>query len=289
MSSQTTALADERVTAPQTLLRSNDAAASPVSFARRKVAGFEISEKAYPAGFELGRHHHDTALLVYGLEQTYTETYTGGRTVKCPPGVLRFLPSGIDRSNVFENGARLLLISIESGTLNRITAHTNTLDRPREIRSVASVWLMQRLCAEFRHDDPLVPVSLEGILLEILAEAARNSPVFDRSAGIPRWLRVARDHIESNFLRSLSLAEIARVAGVHRVHLAREFRRYFSTSVGELLRRRRVEHACRLVSTTRDPLADIAIACGFSDQSHFCATFRHHVGVTPGRFREMSE
>lgn len=289
MSSQITALADGRFAAPRTLPKSNDAAASPVSLARRNVAGFEISERAYPAGFELGRHRHDTALLIYGLEQTYSETYTGGRTVKCPPGVLRFLPRGIDHANVFENGSRLLLIAIEGATLNRITAHTNTLDRPREIRSVASVWLMQRLCAEFHHDDPLALVSVEGILLEVLAEAARNSPAFDRSATVPRWLRVARDYIESNFLRTLSLAEIARVAGVHRVHLAREFRRYFSTSVGELLRRRRVEHACRLVSTTRDPLADIAIACGFSDQSHFCATFRHHVGVTPGRFREMAE
>ena len=72
----------------------------------------------------------------------------------------------------------------------------------------------------------------------------------DRWTAIPRWLRIAREYLETNFLRPLSLAEIAGAAGVHRVHLSREFRRYFSTTVGEFLRRKRIEHACHLVSTT---------------------------------------
>ncbi len=79
------------------------------------------------------------------------------------------------------------------------------------------------------------------------------------------------------------------MAGVHRVHLSREFRRHFSITVGEFLRRKRVEHACHLVSKTNEPLADVAMTCGFSDQSHFSATFRRQVGLTPGRFRQMAQ
>ena len=81
------------------------------------------------------------------------------------------------------------------------------------------------------------------------------------------------------------LAEIAGAAGVHRVHLSREFRRYFSTTVGEFLRRKRIEHACQLVSTTEMPLAEIAMTCGFSDQSHLARHFRHMLGTTPREFR----
>ena len=118
---------------------------------------------------------------------------------------------------------------------------------------------------------------------------ARQSEETDGGSKAPRWLRVAREYAEANFLRTVSLAEIASAAGVHRVHLAREFRRYYATTVGEFLRRKRVEHACHLLCSTEDPLADIAVACGFSDQSHFGTTFRKQVGLTPSRFREMAQ
>jgi AraC family transcriptional regulator len=257
--------------------------------ASREVPGFEIVEKQFPAGLTLSRHAHDRAHLVYGLEGSYVESYGGGRSAIYEPGLLRYLPRELEHANVFENGARCLIVSIDGALLERIAGNTRTLDRAIEIRSIASNWLAQRLHSEFRRNDPFSPVSLEGILLEILAEGARDSGAFHPAMTVPRWLRMARDYMEANFLRNLRLSEIARVAGVHRVHLAREFRRHFSVTVGEFLRQKRVEHACRLVSTTRDPLADVALACGFSDQSHFCATFRHHIGLTPGRFREMAQ
>jgi AraC family transcriptional regulator len=135
----------------------------------------------------------------------------------------------------------------------------------------------------------LALISLEGILLEMLVEGARSGCGSGTVAVLPRWLRVARDYLEANFLRPLSLAEIAATAGVHRVHLSREFRRYFSITVGEFLRRKRIEHACHMVSTSNTPLSEIAMACSFSDQSHFSATFRRQVGVTPARFRQMAQ
>ena len=148
------------------------------------------------------------------------------------------------------------------------------------------VWLAQRLYEEFQLRDQSSLVSLHGILLELLAETARRACKGPARA-VPDWLRRAREYVEANFLRSLSLAEIARVARVNRVHLARQFRSYFETSVGEYIRLKRVEQACKLVSTTSESLAEIAIDCGFSDQSHFSTTFRRHMGLTPARFREQ--
>jgi len=263
--------------------------------ATRAVPGFHVTERHYASGITLSRHCHENAFLIYGLAGTYTESRASlapgasAANIACPPGVLRFRPPRQEHSNVFESGARCLVVAIEPETLERVGEHTRLLDRPGDIRGVASTWLAQRLDREFRQDDALSLISLEGILLEILADSARLLGALDPAAPLPRWLRIAREYAEANFLRTLSLSEIAGVCGVHRVHLAREFRRHFSVTVGEFLRRRRVEHACRLVSTTNDPLADVAIACGFSDQSHFCATFRRQVGLTPGRFREMAQ
>jgi AraC family transcriptional regulator len=255
----------------------------------RSVPGFRVIETHYPAGLELSRHAHSHAYLSYVLDGPFSEVYGDSSTVICMPRVLRYLPPGQSHSNVFNSASHCLIIEVEREALKRVEEHTRTLDRPGDIQGIASVWLAQRLYHEFRQGDELALVSLEGILLEMLAEGARHAGESGPVAVIPRWLRVARDYLESNFLRPLSLAEIAGAAGVHRVHLSREFRRYFSTTVGEFLRRRRIEHACHLVSTGNSSLAEIAMTCGFSDQSHFSATFRRQVGLTPARFRQMSQ
>jgi AraC family transcriptional regulator len=72
---------------------------------------------------------------------------------------------------------------------------------------------------------------------------------------------------------------------VHRGHLARMFRRYYRTTPGEYVRRLRVERACQELKRTNRPLADVAAALGFFDQSHFSGVFRRHTGLTPREYR----
>jgi len=261
---------------------------SVTSIADREVPGFRVSEIQYPAGFELSRHSHDHAHLAYVLDGEYVESYADGSRVVCEARTLRYLPARYTHSTVSESGARCLIVTLKPEVLSRVDKHVKSLERPATIQTPASLWLTHKLYREFQQCDGSSAVSLEGILLELLAETARyagSGPV----RIVPEWLRVARAYVETNYLRPLSLADIARVAHVHRVHLARQFRSYFSTSVGELLRRKRVEHACHLVSTTNCSLAEVAIDCGFSDQSHFSATFRKLMGLTPARFREMAQ
>jgi AraC family transcriptional regulator len=255
--------------------------------AMRRVPGFQVVENHYPAGLELTNHRHEHALLSYVLAGPYAESYGGSSSVICPPRVLRYLPPQQNHSNVFDGDTHCLIVEVEPEALKRVEEHAKALERPGEIQGIASTWLAQRLYHEFRQGDGLALVSLEGILLEMLAEGARYSGS-DSVAMIPRWLHVAREYLEANFLRQISLAEIAAAAGVHRVHLSREFRRYFSTTVGEFLRRKRIQHACHLVSTSETSLAEIAMTCGFSDQSHFSATFRRQIGLTPARYRQTA-
>jgi AraC-like DNA-binding protein len=264
----------------------------------RHVPGFRVIENQYPAGLELSRHYHENACLSYVLDGACSESYESSAAVAnepvvCQPGVLRYLPPGLKHSNVFEEGSHCLIVEVDREALRRVEEHTKALERPGQIQGVASTWLAKRLYHEFRQGDELALISLEGILLEILAEGARHAqPNHTLPTGavttIPKWLRSAREYLDANFLRPLSLSEIAAAAGVHRVHLSREFRRYFASTVGEFLRRKRIEHACHLVSSTNMPLAEIAMVCGFSDQSHFSATFRRQTGVTPARFRQVS-
>jgi AraC family transcriptional regulator len=102
----------------------------------------------------------------------------------------------------------------------------------------------------------------------------------------PRWLEQARELIHGQFTESLTHDQIATAVAVHPVHLAGVFRRHYGCTIGEYARRLRVEFACRNISTSTAPLADIALAAGFSDQSHFSKVFKQLTGMTPAQFRK---
>jgi AraC family transcriptional regulator len=125
---------------------------------------------------------------------------------------------------------------------------------------------------------------MEGLLLELVAAASRLQDQSGTS-GRPQWLEQARERIHADLAARPSLTGLAESVGVHPVTLARAFRRAFGCTVGEYVRTLRIERATRQLAETDLPLAVIALAEGFSDQSHFSNLFRQHNGLSPFQFR----
>lgn len=131
--------------------------------------------------------------------------------------------------------------------------------------------------------DAVAPLMIESLALEIVAAASRHaSPARERP---PRWLEQAREMLHATFAGQVTLAGVARTVGVHPVYLAARFRRHYHCTVGEYVRRLRLEAAVREVSGTNRPLSEIAAASGFYDQSYFTNVFKRHVGMTPAQYR----
>lgn len=255
---------------------------------KREIPGFVLTENRYPSGFTLPKHRHRCAYLTLVLEGSYFENHAGGNST-CGPGTLRFLPAGEVHGNDFPLGLRCLHVEIADEVVARIRQRTSILECAGEIIGPAATWLANRLYIEFCQRDTVSPMAMEGVILEILAESVRSTTIAqsEPSRRTPGWLQRAREIVETRFLDPLSLAEIASAVGVHHVHLSREFRKHNNCTVGELIRKRRVEHACHLLAQPEMSLAEIALSCGFSDQSHFSLMFKRHMGLTPSKFRNL--
>jgi AraC family transcriptional regulator len=102
------------------------------------------------------------------------------------------------------------------------------------------------------------------------------------------WLKRAEAIIRDRFSESVSLNEVAKTVAIHPVHLARTFRQHYRCSIGEYVRKLRVEFAREAIVTTDCALTDIGMAAGFYDQSHFARTFKHATGLTPSALRAMT-
>jgi AraC family transcriptional regulator len=100
------------------------------------------------------------------------------------------------------------------------------------------------------------------------------------------WLSDVEVRLREQFReKAPSLEELARAAGVHPVHLARSFRARTGSTVGEFVRRLRINWAMAQLLATDMPLAELSVEAGFSDQSHFTRLFRATLGETPARYR----
>ncbi|QPF89344.1 helix-turn-helix domain-containing protein [Bradyrhizobium commune] len=107
---------------------------------------------------------------------------------------------------------------------------------------------------------------------------------------LPKWrLRRVEQHVAAHFERSISLSELASVAGLSRMHFAAQFRAATGYRPREYLLNYRIEHAQSLLTTTERPLAEIALAVGFSTQAHFSTVFKRISGQTPARWRAASK
>jgi AraC-like DNA-binding protein len=92
-------------------------------------------------------------------------------------------------------------------------------------------------------------------------------------------------HINSHFGEDLTLTDLAAVAGLSPSHLSRSFKSAVGCSLNQYLTRVRLNQAQRLLSETDRSVVDIALTCGFSQQSWFGAVFRKHYQQTPQAFR----
>jgi AraC family transcriptional regulator len=254
---------------------------------RRDISGFSLTEALYAEGISLPRHCHANTYLTFVIAGTYSENYAH-REFRWRPGALHLLPAGERHENQFETAVRMLRVKVEPVAIQRLgEEHARCLSEPREITGPLSAWLANRMIREFLAHDDVAALAMEGVLLEMLAESARSSDETHGSSA-PGWLRRVREVLQDSYLEAPGLTALAGIAGVHPVHLSREFHKHFHMTIGEYIRKRRIEQASELLSNSELSLIEIASTCGFSDQSHFCAVFKKHSGMTPAKFRDLS-
>ena len=104
----------------------------------------------------------------------------------------------------------------------------------------------------------------------------------------PGWLRDTRQRIAGD-LRNAPLPVLARLAGVHPVHLSRMFRRVFGTTITNVRQTLKLQRATQAIVCSSRTIAQIAADHGFADQGHLTRALRKAAGLTPGYLRRKAQ
>jgi len=106
------------------------------------------------------------------------------------------------------------------------------------------------------------------------------------SRGLPRHqIRNALEYIEANLSKDVSLEDIARACSASVSSLTRGFKTALGASPHQWVLKRRIALAQRLMTRSNKTLSEIALLCGFSDQSHLSRVFMQHVRASPTSWR----
>jgi AraC family transcriptional regulator len=251
--------------------------------ARRETAGFVISaaRPVIPSD-EIPLHTHPEGTFTFILSGFQISSAWRAVDGGFGPGSLIYNPPGTTHRDRMKGSAdgRCLSISIPSQVSDSIALP----DMSTAVLGHEALGLVRAVTREAAVWDAESPSVAEGLCLELI-EAAACPATGDRLRSIPRWLTQAQELLTDRCAEPLSIRSVAREVGVHPAHLARSFSRFFRRSPGEHVRRSRVARAAALLLETDLPLVEIALSCGFVDQSHFTHLFRRYKAVSPAAFR----
>jgi AraC family transcriptional regulator len=249
-----------------------------------RVGNLCFSESVYPPGARIRRHLHSHPYFSILIHGNYRETYSGG-VRECGPATAVLHPAGeVHEDHFLDAVGRIFRFEIIDNEYDLYLARP--MCNTAELRNGRVRCLAARLYWESRNLDCFSLLAAEALALEIISEATRDG--FPRNNyRTPPWLVKATELLHEALPDNLTVERIANVVGVHPVHLARVFRRRYGCSIGEYARNWRLEVASRQLATSTNPIAEVAAAAGFADQSHLCRTFKTVSGLTPKQFRAI--
>jgi AraC-like DNA-binding protein len=106
--------------------------------------------------------------------------------------------------------------------------------------------------------------------------------------GLAPW-RIGRLQVfvEEHLSQSIRVTDLSRVVGLRVAHFSRAFGVSFGKSPHLYVIQRRLARSCELMLGSNMMLSEIALACGFNDQAHFCRLFGRYTGTTPAAWRRQ--
>ena len=247
------------------------------------------------SGKQIAASPADRHVLGLSLKPTCVEMCRDERTIfngVMPAGTLQITGPGKTLSARFRAPCDFLHLYVPSAHVRRVSSHlTRTVQADlggddHFARDPLLAQLAQMLTAGAGSGNASYAQAIVQTIIVHLFGLQRAAPT---SWPLPKWrLRRVHDYIEAHIGESVSLADMAAVAGLSRMHFAAQFRAATGYRPHEYVLAKRVDRAKLMLLEGRSSLVEIALSVGFQAQAHFTTVFKKFEGDTPARWRRAN-
>lgn len=246
---------------------------------------FSISLSEYDIGIKQNWHSHEEPILALILAG-HTREQVGNQDIVASPLDIGLKPANLSHTDHFcPNGVRVVRVSLAASLFTELGSRAQTLERWDWIKGSDAVRPLLQAADKLRRrnsSDSEIKEDVYESLASLLPARQKRM-----AAAAPAWLRQALEHLQESYANGVRLSELAEQAVVHPVYFARQFRRFYGSSVGQYVRQLQFRDAAALLANQKNSLAQIAYKVGCADQAHLTRLFADGFGITPARFRRI--
>jgi AraC family transcriptional regulator len=235
----------------------------------------------YPEKEITGMHYHENAHLCMLLQGKDREQ-RNGLTYERNSGEVFFYPAGQVHASITQDSLRKsLVIEFEDPFLKTYGLSEPQMENGLRRNPYAKFQLL-KLLHELEFTDNTTTLLIEDSLLNLFGTQVQHV-----NNNIPKWNKLVTEVLWDNWNQSISLEYLSIAVQVHPVTISKYFFKYNHCTLGEYIRRIRIEKSIPLIKNTELKLVQIAYHCGFADQSHFIRVFKETTGFLPGELRKI--
>ena len=162
-----------------------------------------------------------------------------------------------------------------------------------QIRDARFDSLIGQVIDEHKTQRPFRHAALKSAIAQILLLLCRSYSTqktehLSAQESVQAYVCSAVLYIKSNIGRKLTVDEIADAVGVSKYHLMRQFKRFAGYTITNYTNFIRCEYAKELLQTGKYKTKEVAVLCGFENESYFYTVFKKHTGALPSEFVSMT-
>lgn len=149
--------------------------------------------------------------------------------------------------------------------------------------------IIKSLCHAMSRKNEGYEFKVQGCLYLLISVILENNlyqeNVYDNvSANRLTSIKNVLAYIAENYTSPISLETLSKIAGMNPKYFCRYFRSVTERTPIDYVNYYRIECACEMLSTKDISIKEVAISCGFNDESYFIKTFSKYKGTTPKQF-----
>ena len=244
--------------------------------------GIAVVETEYQSKVYEGWHSHNNAHITLFLRGGTTEKRKNFSEVLGPGSLLFYHSDELHLNHETLFPSKNINIEIEEGLLKELQISEAIIEKSVQ-NSTLTKFLILKIFKECLVADTFSSDTIT-MLFSQLANSNSHLEKFEKS---PFWVKSLNELLNDCWNENPNLQDLAQVLNLNPITISKHFPKYFGCTLGEYMRRLKINRSLSLIESSNINLTEIAFQCGFADQSHFIRTFKNQTGFLPKQFQKL--